>query len=88
MTEKELKDMEFNEAVNKLSETFDTITSYDALKTFIIKKINEDMFFVAIHLLKAIEENPAEFYDYDYCMGTLDKPIPLENINDLKDYCE
>ena len=45
MTEKELKDMEFNEAVNKLSETFDTITSYDALKTFIIKKINENMHF-------------------------------------------
>ena len=88
MTEKELKDMEFNEAVNKLSETFDTITSYDALKTFIINKINEGMFFVAIHLLKAIEENPADFYDYDYCMGTLDKPIPLGNINDLKDYCE
>ena len=88
MTEKELKDMEFNEAVNKLSETFDNITSYDALKTFIIKKINEGMLFVAIHLLQAINENPSDFYDYNYCMGILDKPIPLENINDLKDYCE
>ena len=39
MTENELKDMEFNVAVNKLSETFDTITSYDELKNFIIKKI-------------------------------------------------
>ena len=88
MTENELKDMEFNVAVNKLSETFNTITTYTELKTFIINKINEDMIFVAIHLLKAIEENPADFYDYDYCMGILDKPIPLENINDLKDYCE
>ena len=88
MTENELKDMEFNVAVNKLSETFNTITTYAELKTFIINKINEDMIFVAIHLLKAIEENPADFYDYDYCMGILDKPIPLENINDLKDYCE
>lgn len=88
MTENELKDMEFNVAVNKLSETFNTITSYDELKNFIIKKINEDMLFVAIHLLQAINEQPSDFYDYDYCMGTLDKPIPLENINDLKDYCE
>ena len=46
MTENELKDMEFNDAVNKLSETFDTITSYDELKNFIIKKINENMLFV------------------------------------------
>ena len=75
MTENELKDMEFNVAVNKLSETFNTITTYTELKTFIINKINEDMIFVAIHLLKAIEENPADFYDYDYCMGILDKPI-------------
>ncbi len=88
MTENELKDMEFNDAVNKLSETFDTITSYDELKNFIIKKINEGMLFVAIHLLQAINENPSDFYDYNYCMGILDKPIPLENINDLKDYCE
>ncbi len=88
MTENELKDMEFNDAVNKLSETFDTITSYDELKNFIIKKINEGMLFVAIHLLQAINENPSDFYDYNYCMGILDKPIPLENINDLKDYCD
>ena len=88
MTENELKDMEFYDAVNKLSETFATITSYDELKNFIIKKINEGMLFVAIHLLQAIEEKPADFYDYDYCIETLNKPIPIENLKDLIDYCE
>ena len=88
MTENELKDMNFDDAVSKLSKTFGTITTYEQLKNYIIKKINEDMILIAIHLLQAINENPANFYDYNYCTETLDKPIPLENINNLKDYCE
>ena len=46
------------------------------------------MLFVAIHLLQAINENPSDFYDYDYCMGTLESPTPLILLKDLIDYCE
>ena len=88
MTIHELNAMTFQEAVEKLSEEKDQITTYERLKDFAIHHINEDNIFLSIHILEALQANFADYYDYDYCMGTLDKPTPLKCLQDLQDYCE
>ncbi len=85
---REMHAMNFNDAAELLSEECDTVTTYEILKEFAIKQINEDMLFLAIHILEALHNSPADYYDYDYCMGTLDTPTPLTRSFDLEDYCE
>lgn len=88
MTIAELYRKGFNKAAEELTYTNDTVTTYESLKDFATAKIDSEHLFVAIHILQAINDNPADFYDYDYCMGTLDTPTPLTVLADLVDYCE
>lgn len=88
MTIKELSKLTFDEAVAKLQEETNCITTIDTLKDFAIKNINEDNLFLSIHILIALQENSADYYNYDYCMGTLDTPTPITNLKDLEDFCE
>lgn len=88
MTKKELYDMNFNDAAEKLSETNDCITTYETLKSFAIMHVENDSFNVAIHILEALRSYPADYYDYDYSMGTLETPTALTLHVDLEDYCE
>ncbi len=88
MKVKEMHAMNFNDAAELLSKQSDVVTTYEALKEFAIAQIKEDRLFLAIHILDAIHQNTADYYDYDYCMGTLDTPTPLMLSFDLEDYCE
>lgn len=88
MKVKEMHAMNFNDAAELLSEQSDVVTTYEALKEFAITQIKEDRLFLAIHILDAIHKNIADYYDYDYCMRTLDTPTPLTLSFDLEDYCE
>ena len=36
----------------------------------------------------AIHSSPADYYDYDYSMGTLETPTALTLTFDLVDYCD
>ena len=85
---KELHNLDFEQAINILIDEKDTITISDTLKDFAIKNINEDNLFLAVHILEALNDSPAYYFDYDYCMGTLEKPTPLETLKDLENYCE
>lgn len=88
MTIYELNSMTFAEAVEKLHEEKDQITTADSLKDFAIHHIKKDNFYLAIHVLNALNENYSDYYDYDYSMGTLDTPTALRTLHDLQDYCE
>ena len=88
MTYTELSELSFYEAIDKLSDEVDVITSVETLKDFAVNMIKEDYLFLAIHILEAIHTRPADYYDYDYNMGTLETPTPLTCISDLQDYCE
>ena len=88
MTIRELHCKSFADAARELSESDNRITTYETLKEFAKENIDGDRLFLAIHILKAIWENTADYYDYDYCMGTLDTPSPLLVIQDLEEYCE
>lgn len=88
MTKIELYKLNFENAASILEQENDQITTYENLKYFAIQNINEDMLFLAIHILEAINNDTAEYYDYDYSMGTLDKPVSLKTLEDLEDYID
>lgn len=88
MTTAELYTMSFEEAAANLCAEHDLVTSYERLKEFAVHHIDEDNLYLAIHILQALEAHPVEYYNYDYCMGTLQTPSPLTTRSDLEDYCE
>ena len=83
-----LTKLTFDEAVEIFKQETNTLTDIDALKDFAINNINDENYFLAIHILEAIRNSTAYYFDYDYSMGTLDNPTPLETIEDLEGYCE
>ncbi len=89
MTVLELYQKGFAVAVEELMQTCDYITTYESLKEFIKSNIDNDNLIVAAHLTKALNAcDYAEYYNYDYSMGTLETPTPLKDISDLEDYCD
>ena len=92
MTKKELYELTFEEAVEKLFDEGYTITTYDILKDFIKLQLDKENNYLAYHLIRTIYEDDCPFstdyFDYDYSMGTLDKPTPLYNLEDLERYCD
>lgn len=88
MTKQELRGKKFEEAAALLEAESDLVTTRQSLIEFVLYNITEERFFLAIHILSALNECPADYYSYDYCMGTLETPTPLATIEDLEDYCE
>lgn len=64
--------------------------TYEDLKDFAVDKIQNDNILVATHILNALNDHNASYYNYDDCMGTLDAVAPIttkgEFINYLKNY--
>ena len=88
MKKRELKKLTFDEAIEKLEEENNCITTYNILKEFASDNINNDNLFIAIHILQALQEDEAEYYNYDYNMGTLETPASIKSLEDLEDFCE
>ncbi len=89
MTILELYQKGFNTAVIELSEQCNDITTYEELKEFIKSKIDDDNLSVAAHLTSELNTCAyAEYYRYDYSMGTLETPTPLKDLSDLEDFCD
>ena len=89
MTVLELYQKDFNTAVIELSEQYDDITDYETLKEFIKSKIDDDSLYLVAHLANALKDCACtEYYRYDYNMGTLETPTPLQDLSDLEDFCD
>lgn len=82
MTRAEFESMGFEDIMASVEH--DCITSYETLKEFAKNYIESDDLNVAIHILEAINDNPAEWYEYDYCMGTLQTPSPVTCKEDIE----
>lgn len=74
MTREDYNSKDFDEVMKQLNEERDDITTYETLKEFAKEKIDGDDLFVAIHILEALQSDTAEWYEYDYCMGTCQTP--------------
>lgn len=88
MTRKEFNRLSLDEVCQKLEEEGQTITSYETLKDFAKKQIDDDNFFLAQHICEALYDDQAEYYIYDYSMGTLETPTPITRKDDIADMVE
>ena len=85
MTIKELYKTNFEDAVTTLCYESDYyITSIEIIKDFIKKLLDEDNFIFAEHLIVALNNTDAYYYDYDFSLGTFETPKPLTELEDLE----
>lgn len=87
MTKKEFKNMSFEKFIEWANENINDVTHEDILKEFAIKKLQDDDFGMALHIINAIYDNSydTEYYRYDYSMGKLETPTPIAEKEDLED---
>lgn len=87
MTREQYKRMDFEEFMEWARENLDVVTDEEILKEFVIEKLQDDNFGMALHIINAIYNNPydTEYYRYDYSMGTLETPTPITDKEDLED---
>lgn len=88
MTREEFENKDLDELCVQLEEEGNTITSYDTLKGFAKECIDDDNLFLARHILDAIDSDTADYYFYDYCMGTMETPSPITSKEDIEDCIE
>ena len=88
MTRKEFESKNFDEVMEQLDEELNDITTYESLKEFAKSQIEEDRLFLAIHILEALKADSAEWYEYDYCMGTLQTPSSITIKEDVEHLIE
>lgn len=85
MGRKEFNELEFEEKIEFLIDNGANIHSYDTLKDYAKELIDEDDLSSAIHILEGLNDDPADYYDYDISMGTLDQVASIEDEDDLED---
>lgn len=92
MTKTQLNELSFDDAIRILTEEVNTITTEDTLKDFVKFNIDNDNLYLAIHVLNSMDNDPdfgeVYYWDYDYSMGTLDRPSSIVNKEDLEIYLE
>ena len=75
MTAKELNNKSFEEVMEQLNEEWDDVHTYESMADFVGDLIlNQNDIYLAIHMLEAMRDNPAEWYLYDFTMGTMETP--------------
>ena len=88
MTIQELNKMTFDEAMAIFLDE-DCFTTIDALKSFVIECIKDDLLWVAVDILRNIGSVPqAEYFHFDYSCASYSRPSPIQNLKDLEMYCE
>lgn len=85
MTRAEFERKSFPEVMMQLNEEFDEITTLETLREYAKQQIEEGRYFIAKNIIDALNNGNDEYWwDYDYCMGTLDTPIPLTGKADVE----
>lgn len=85
MTKEFFESNTFEDVIERLNDERDEITTLDRLKEFAKAKIDDGNYFVAKHILEALQSGYEEYWRwYDYCMGTLDTPIPMTEKADVE----
>lgn len=85
MTRPEFEEKSFEDVMSQLNEELGEITTLNILKEFAKSKIDDGNYLLANHIIEALKNGNDEYWwDYDYCMGTLDTPIPLTEKTDVE----
>lgn len=88
--EKQLNNLTLEQLFDVAQNLDSSFWTYKDLKNFVVDLIENNNILVATHILNALNDNDASYYNYDDCMGTLDAVAPIttkeEFINYLEDY--
>ena len=85
ITIKDYSEKSFEELMEQLNEEWDDIHTYEAMIGYAGYLLNIDNLHVAIHMLEIMRDKPADWYLYDYTMGTMVTPKPIICKANLKD---
>ena len=89
MTREEFNEKSFDEIMERLDEEWDDIHTYESMTDFAGHLLlNNNDLYLAIHMLETMRDNPAEWYLYDFTMGTLETPKAITCKEDLEDVIE
>ena len=90
MTREEFDEKSFDELIEMLRGEHNDIISYDMLKEYVKKQIDDDDINLARHILEAIWNSPnridGNWYQYDYTAGTYDTPRELSTKDDIEEF--
>lgn len=85
MTREYFENHTFNDVMEKLCEENTDVTTLDMLKDFINDTVVKGEYYLSEHLVKALRNGNDEYYWlYDYNMGTLDTPVPIDSLEDVE----
>ena len=62
--------------------------TYKDLKNLAIDSIKDNDILVATHILNALNDNSASYYNYDVSMGALEDITPITTKDDFIDYLQ
>ena len=85
MTREELETMSYDKLIDICVNEIDQFTFYETLKDFAIEQVENDNLGLAIHILTSLHLNPSEYYLYDYFMGCMETPTPIDTYEELID---
>ena len=90
ITRKEFEEKTLDELCEMLIENGENITTYESLKDFAKDKLDDDNLFLTIHICNALNLAQdffpeANYYIYDYSMGTLETPSAINCKEDIED---
>ena len=85
MTREYFKTHTFDDVMQKLYEENQDVTTLGGLKQFIYETILQGQYYLSEHLIKALRNGNDEYYWlYDYNMGTLETPTPINSLEDVE----
>lgn len=88
MTREEFKNKSFDEVIGQLNEEWDDIHTYEDMIGYAGYLLNIDNLYLAIHMLEVLRDEPADWYLYDYAMGTMETPKAITCKEVLADVIE
>ena len=88
--EKKLNNLTLGQLFDVAQDLDSSFWAYKELKNLAIDNIKDDNILVATHILNALNNDPANYYNYDVSMGALEDVTPITSkedfINFLKNY--
>ena len=83
--EKQLNNLTLEQLFDVAQNLDSSFWTYKDLKNLAIDSIKDNEILVATHILNALNNDPANYYNYDTSMGALEDITPITSKEDLLD---
>lgn len=83
--EKQLNNLTLGQLFDIAQNLDSSFWTYKDLKNLAIDSIKDDDILVATHILNALNNDPANYYNYDVSMGALEDVTPITTKEDFID---